>query len=344
MTREITAEQATAAVAEHGEGPVWDASRGVLASVDMLRGDLLTVDLLRDGAELAEVRRRHVGDVLAALRPRARGGWVVALERGFGLLDEPGSSGEGAARPLGELWSDPGIRMNDGGCDPAGGFWCGSMAYDDSTPGRGSLYRLAPDGSVATMLTGVTVSNGLCWAPDGSRAYYVDSGTGGIDVLTVDLAAPAVTSRERFVDVEGGTPDGLTVDADGGVWVALWGGSAVHRYTPHCLRVRRSRAGRAVDHHIGDRCWWAGRPRGCPVPVRAGCSRARTAPLSRVNHARPGKTVRRGPGGARVALHGSVTLDDQDDLRTSHPGWTHGEERRSTWHCPRSLRSSAPRP
>ena len=220
MTREITAEQATAAVAEHGEGPVWDASRGVLASVDMLRGDLLTVDLLRDGAELAEVRRRHVGDVLAALRPRARGGWVVALERGFGLLDEPGSPGEGVVRSLGELWSDPGIRMNDGGCDPAGAFWCGSMAYDDSTPGRGSLYRLAPDGSVATMLTGVTVSNGLCWAPDGSRAYYVDSGTGGIDVLTVDLAAPAVTSRERFVDVEGG------------VWVALWGGSAVHRYTP----------------------------------------------------------------------------------------------------------------
>jgi sugar lactone lactonase YvrE len=230
MTREITAAQATPAVAEHGEGPVWDASRGVLASVDMFRGDLLTVDLLRDGAELAEVRRRHVGDLLAALRPRARGGWVVALARGFGFLDEPGSPGEGEARPLDELWSDETVRMNDGGCDPAGAFWCGSMAID-SAPGRGTLYRLAPDGSVATMLTGVTVSNGLCWSPDGSRAYYIDSDTGGIDVLTVDLAVPEVTARERFVDV-GGTPDGLTVDADGGVWVALWGGSAVHRYMP----------------------------------------------------------------------------------------------------------------
>jgi sugar lactone lactonase YvrE len=230
MTRQIAAEQATPAVAEHGEGPVWDASRGVLASVDMFRGDLLTVDLLRDGAELAEVRRRHVGDLLAALRPRARGGWVVALARGFGFLDEPGSAGEGEARPLDELWSDETVRMNDGGCDPAGAFWCGSMAID-SAPGRGALYRLAPDGSVATMLTGVTVSNGLCWSPDGSRAYYIDSDTGGIDVLTVDLAVPEVTARERFVDV-GGTPDGLTVDADGGVWVALWGGSAVHRYTP----------------------------------------------------------------------------------------------------------------
>jgi sugar lactone lactonase YvrE len=231
MTREIVAEQATPAVAEHGEGPVWDASRGVLASVDMHRGDLLTVDLLRDGADLAQVRRRHVGDLLAALRPRARGGWVVALARGFGFLDEPGTAGDGPARPLGELWGDETVRMNDGGCDPAGGFWCGSMGTD-GTPGRGALYRLAPDGSVATVLTGVTTSNGLCWTPDGSRAYYVDSGTGGIDVLTVDTAAPAVTGRERFVDVEGGTPDGLTVDADGGVWVALWGGSAVHRYTP----------------------------------------------------------------------------------------------------------------
>ena len=231
MTREIAAEQVTSAVADHGEGPVWDADHGVVASVDMLRGDLLTVRLPGGGAEPAQVHRRHVGDLLAALRPRARGGWVVALARGFGLLDEPGSAGDGEARPLGELWSDPGIRMNDGGCDPAGAFWCGSMGGDD-TPGRGALYRLAPDGSVATMLTGIAVSNGLCWSPDGSQAYYVDSGTGGIDVLTVDLAAPEVTARERFVDVEGGTPDGLTVDSDGGVWVALWGGSAVHRYAP----------------------------------------------------------------------------------------------------------------
>jgi sugar lactone lactonase YvrE len=232
MTREITAEQATAAVAHHGEGPVWDASSRVLASVDMLRGDLLTIGLPHAGPEPAEVRRRHVGDVLAALRPRARGGWVVALERGFGLLDEPGSAnGTGPARPLGELWSDPGIRMNDGGCDPAGAFWCGSMAYDAAS-GRGSLFRLATDGSVATMLTGITISNGLCWAPDGSRAYYVDTPTGRIDVLAVDLDAPAVIGREPFTEVAGGAPDGLTVDAEGGVWVALWGGSAVHRYTP----------------------------------------------------------------------------------------------------------------
>jgi sugar lactone lactonase YvrE len=154
----------------------------------------------------------------------------VALARGFGLLDDPGSTPEGAARPLGELWSDRTVRMNDGGCDPAGAFWCGSMATD-GTPGRGSLYRLAPDGAVTTMLANVSTSNGLCWSPDGSRAYYVDSATRSVDVLTVDFTVPAVTARDRFVDIPDGTPDGLTVDADGGVWVALWGGSAVHRYT-----------------------------------------------------------------------------------------------------------------
>jgi sugar lactone lactonase YvrE len=219
---EIEAEQVTPAVAEHGEGPVWDARSGELLSVDMHRGDLIAVD------RADTVRRRHAGDLLAALRPRTEGGWVVGLARGFGLLDDDGTS---VARPLGELWTDPSVRMNDGACDPAGGFWCGSMEVD-AAPGRGELYRLAPDGSVATMLTGLTISNGLCWSPDGSHAYYVDSGTGTVDVLTVDLDVPSVTGRRQFVAVEGGLPDGLTVDADGGVWVALYGGSAVHRYTP----------------------------------------------------------------------------------------------------------------
>jgi sugar lactone lactonase YvrE len=220
VTATLVAEQVTPAVAEHGEGPVRDARTGELVCVDMHRGDMLTVD------RAGRVRRRHVGELLAALRPRTRGGWVLALARGFALLDD----GADQPRALGELWSDPDVRMNDGGCDPAGGFWCGSMA-SDAAPGRGALFRLAPDGAVATVLTGVTVSNGLCWSPDGSRAYYVDSAMGAVDVLTVDLDAPAVTDRRRFVDV-GGTPDGLTVDAEGAVWVALWGGSAVHRYTP----------------------------------------------------------------------------------------------------------------
>jgi sugar lactone lactonase YvrE len=222
----MRAEQVTDAVAEHGEGPVWDERTGELASVDMLRGDLLLLD--RTG----RVRRRHVSDVLAALRPRVSGGWVAGIERGFALLDDgDGDDGDGhdgdggGTHPLGELWDDPDVRMNDGACSPDGAFWCGSMAPE----GRAALHRLDVDGTVTTAITGVTVSNGLAWTPDGGRAFYVDSATGGIDELRT--RGPDVVERRRFVDVEG-TPDGLTLDADGGVWVALYGAAAVHRYDP----------------------------------------------------------------------------------------------------------------
>jgi sugar lactone lactonase YvrE len=117
--------------------------------------------------------------------------------------------------------------MNEGGCDPAGAFYAGSMAYD-ARPGAGRLYRLAPSGEITVVLPTVTISNGLAWSPDGTLAYYVDTTTGRIDVLDADLG-----SRRPFVTIppEHGAPDGITVDAAGAVWVALWGGGAVHRYT-----------------------------------------------------------------------------------------------------------------
>jgi sugar lactone lactonase YvrE len=213
----MRAEQVTEALAEHGEGPVWDARSQELVSVDMHRGDLLVVD--RAGA----VRRRHVADLVAALRPRAMGGWVLGVRRGFALLDEAGTT------PLGDLWDDRDLRMNDGGCDPAGAFWCGSMGPD----GRAALHRLDVDGTVTTPLTGLTVSNGLSWTPDGSRAFYVDSATGRVDVLRTE--GPRVVERAAFAEVDG-TPDGLAVDAEGGVWVALFGGGAVHRFAPDGTR------------------------------------------------------------------------------------------------------------
>ena len=119
--------------------------------------------------------------------------------------------------------------MNEGGCDPDGRFYCGSMAYDKQ-PGAGALYRLDPDGSVQVVLEDVTVSNGLDWSPDGSLAYYNDTDTGRVDVFDYDaeagLSEPAPVRRRPAA-----RPDGLTVDAEGGVWVALSNGGAVRRYT-----------------------------------------------------------------------------------------------------------------
>jgi sugar lactone lactonase YvrE len=186
----------------------------------MLAGDVLSLDA--GGA----VRRRHVASVAAALRPRRDGGAVIATERGFALEDAGGE-----VRPLVDAWTDPTVRMNEGGCDPDGRFYCGSMAYDQR-PGAAALYRLDPDGSVSVVLEGVTISNGLDFTPDGSAAYYVDTPTGRIDRFDYDWAR-GLTRRDTFVEIPPGAghPDGLTVDAEGGVWVALYDGGAVRRYT-----------------------------------------------------------------------------------------------------------------
>lgn len=217
----MRAEAVTGPVAVHGEGPVWDADAGVLRWVDMLAGDVLT--LTDPGA----VTRAHVGDVAAAFRPRRGGGMVVAVERGFVVVGADGRMG-----PVHEAFTDAGVRMNDGGCDPAGRFFCGSMAYD-AAPGRGALYRFDPDGTVTRVLAGLTISNGIAWTPDGSLAYYVDTGTGRVDVFDYDLGTATLSGRRPVVTVDPahGRPDGLALDAEGGLWVALWQGGAVHRYT-----------------------------------------------------------------------------------------------------------------
>jgi sugar lactone lactonase YvrE len=170
------------------------------------------------------VERRHVGEIAAVLRPRRGGGAVIGIERGF-ALEEP----DGSVRSLGEVWSDRSVRMNEGGCDPDGRFYCGSMA-GDQREGAASLYRLDPDGSVHVVLEGLTVSNGLEWSPDGTRAYHNDTPTQTIAVYAYDRDA-GLTDRRVFAALEH-LPDGLTVDAEGGVWTALYDGGAVRRYTP----------------------------------------------------------------------------------------------------------------
>ncbi|MBV9195254.1 MAG: SMP-30/gluconolactonase/LRE family protein [Solirubrobacterales bacterium] len=214
----MRAERITDPVADHGEGPVWSPSWGGLRWVDIPAGDILSL-----GAD-GTVGRRHVGSVVAATRPRRGGGAVIALERGFAL-----EGADGGLAPLAELWTEDTIRMNDGGCDPDGRFYCGSMAYDQR-PGAASLYLLDVDLTTHVVLTGLTVSNGLDWSPDGSRAYFNDTPTRSISVFDYDRQS-GLTGRRVFAAVDG-HPDGLTVDAEGGVWTALFGGGVVQRYSP----------------------------------------------------------------------------------------------------------------
>lgn len=214
----MRAEQLTDPVAYHAEGPVWSPRWGGLRWLDMLAGDILT--LSADGGVL----RRHVSDVVAAVRPRRTGGAVIGVERGF-ALEQP----DGSITRMTSLWATDDTRMNDGGCDPDGRFYCGSMAQDQQAA-DGKLMRLDPDGSVHVVVAPVTISNGLEWSPDGTRAYYNDTPTGRIDVFDYDRES-GLTNRRCFAELpDGGKPDGLTVDADGGVWCAVFNHVVVQRY------------------------------------------------------------------------------------------------------------------
>lgn len=205
----------------HGEGPCWAVGWGGLRWVDMLAGDVLSLDP-RTG-----VSRTHVGDIAAVIRPRASGGALVALGDHFAITD--GDLSE--LRTVASLDLARGVRLNEGGCDPDGRFYCGSTSPDAGVQ-AGTFYRLDPDGSVRKVLEKVTVSNGFGFAPDGRTAYYVDTAEQGIDRFDY-TGVTGLVNRRRWVDIPvgAGAPDGLAVDADGGVWVALFGGSAVHCYS-----------------------------------------------------------------------------------------------------------------
>jgi sugar lactone lactonase YvrE len=210
-----------AAPAELGEGPVWDAHRGELVWVDIDRG---LVHRRLDGGAAETL---DVGQPVGCAVPRARGGLALALRDGFALLP-PG----GVPRLVAPVERDrPTTRMNDGACDSRGRFWAGTMSLRGDTR-TAALYRLDPDLRVTRVLPGISVSNGIGWAPDGSTLYHVDSPRRRIDVYGFDPHSGAIAGRRAVipVDAELGIPDGLAVDAEGGVWVALWGGAAVQRF------------------------------------------------------------------------------------------------------------------
>ncbi|MET4159218.1 SMP-30/gluconolactonase/LRE family protein [Agromyces sp. PvR057] len=215
----MRAQNATGPIAHHAEGPVWWPGWGGLRYVDLSAGDLLTI---RDDG----VQRLATGSPVAAfVRPRASGGYVVAIERGIALSDHVDEAPDRAI----ELWGDSGVRANDGATDATGRLYVGSMAYD-ATPGAGALFRIDAELGRRRVLADVTISNGLAFSPDGARAYYADTATGRVDRF--DLVDGELAHRRPFVVTEAvdGMPDGLTVAADGSVWVAYWGASVVRGF------------------------------------------------------------------------------------------------------------------
>lgn len=213
---------------ELGEGVRWDARTGELLWVDILAGRVFRASVLPDGG-LSPVRDYRVGTTVGAVAPiTGDDGWLVAAGRGFARLSPDGS----VSTVVGDV-APPGSRMNDAACDPQGRCWAGSLA-DDHREGAGMLHRLGTDGTVQTVLEGLTIPNGMGWSPDGGTMYLIDSvprtlrafdfegGSGGISNGRVLLELPA--------DVGG--PDGMAVDAQGHLWIAVYGGAQVRHHAP----------------------------------------------------------------------------------------------------------------
>lgn len=213
-------EVAVRAEAELGEGPTWDPATGRLTWLDILGMRVNTYDPAT-GRRTVRTTEQHVG----AVKPRAGGGLVLNLRDGVGLLDPDDTFRWLHHEPV------AGRRANDAAVAPDGSLWAGTMRYDEA-PGGGTLTRLTGDGTAETVLSDVTVSNGTGWSPNGRLMYYIDTPTRRVDVFDHD--GERVHDRRPFVEIEEGAgfPDGLTVDAEGCVWVALWDGGAVRRYTP----------------------------------------------------------------------------------------------------------------
>ncbi|WEH13347.1 SMP-30/gluconolactonase/LRE family protein [Streptomyces sp. VNUA24] len=214
---------------ELAEGGRWFDGRYVY--VDILSGRLLELRDDRAGTGPGQLARLDVP--LGAVAPvhGRPGTWIAAAGTGIALLTPDGAL-EWLDRP--EERTPAPSRMNDGVADPAGRFWAGSMAYD-ATPGAGSLYRTDADGTVVRVLDGLTIANGPAFTADGTVMYLADTAVGTVlrcrvDPVSGDLrGAPETFARLRKDE---GSPDGMTVDAEGCLWVALWGAGTVRRYHP----------------------------------------------------------------------------------------------------------------
>lgn len=208
-----------------GEGPVWLEKPGRLLWVDVLAPAVL-VGNPDDGS----YRSYPAPEVIGCIVPRRRGGYVAATRSGFKAVDLDSGTFTALAATESDL---PANRFNAGKCDRLGRFWAGSMSLA-ATPGKGTLWRLDPDGAAHAMATGIHVSNGLGWSPDDKTFYHTDTPKREIYAYDFDLDTGAIANRRVFVRVpdDAGFPDGIAVDADGFVWSAQWDAWRVTRYAP----------------------------------------------------------------------------------------------------------------
>ncbi len=210
-----------------GEGTRWDGRRDELLRVDILGGRVYRDRVAADGS-LVPVRTYDVPAPVGAVTPMAADddGWVLNAGRGLVHLSE-----SGRLAPMVTV-TEEGARLNDAACDGQGRLWVGSLA-DDHHAGGGALFRVEPGGRVEQVLDGLTIPNGMGWSTDGLTMYLVDSGPGTITAFDFDPVGGGISRGRVLVAVPDGegSPDGMTVDAAGDLWVAFYAGWCVRQYS-----------------------------------------------------------------------------------------------------------------
>ncbi len=214
---------------ETGEGPLWHPDEGCVYWSDIPQGRLFRYDPVTGRHQQVYAGRPVGGSTL-----QADGSLLLFRDRGNVVRWQEGEE----ATVIEEIPDDRGTRFNDVIADPDGRVFCGTMPTADR-PGR--LYRLDPDGSLHLILSGLGVSNGMGFTPNGRGMYHTDTSAREISLFDYDRATGELSNRRLFVRVrpgEGG-PDGMTVDAEGYVWSARWDGSRLVRYDPDGREVQR---------------------------------------------------------------------------------------------------------
>lgn len=225
MVASVKAELIYQTYAVVGEGSLWDAENELLYWIDILRNQVYAFNPENNANRGYDVKE-NVGTVVL----RETGGLMLALKNGFASFDLKTGKVEKMIDPESHL---PNNRFNDGKCDPQGHFWAGTMAYDVKK-GAGSLYCLATDHTVTKKIENVTISNGLVWDQSQTTFHYIDSLAYSVDAYDYQPESAAISNKRRIKKFpeNGVVPDGMTIDEENFLWVALYGGGKVIRIHP----------------------------------------------------------------------------------------------------------------
>ena len=208
-----------------GEGPIWDMERQVLWWTDILRGVVHCYNPADDSN-----RTWEIGQMVGTLVTAKSGGLVLAAQNGFLHFDPETGATEMILDPEPDK---PENRFNDGKCDPAGRLWAGTMPITEDSA-TGAMYCLHPDGQVEKHGGAYSIPNGIVWSADAKTMWHIDSPTRRVDAWDFDNATGTISNRRTAIEIqdEGAFPDGMAMDVEGKIWVALWGGWCVARFDP----------------------------------------------------------------------------------------------------------------